>query len=159
MLRREFLKLAVVLPFAAPAVATSSEEPQTDAETSVRLWLRSVEGRQGVSSVVGDKATCEATGWLYDEVCWLSNGTHFRWGGERPPQMRDGLKAMFDYPVVVRYPTPEMAWTQWKLAFEKYIKYRRSKIHWRVRPELVPPPSGRDVDRGWAVYSRVSIEL
>lgn len=133
MLRRDFLKLVSVLPFigAAKAVAAKAQL-MTDAEISVKLWLRSVEARQGVSSVVPQSpckgGICKATGGYYDEVCWSGNGAHCTTRDD-PGQGESGWE-------FVHYPTPDMAWLQWKEAFRSYIEHRHGMIHWFILPGL-----------------------
>ena len=144
--RRAFLKSALVLPFAGVAAAGVRVESvsQTDAETSVRLWLKSVEWRQGVSPV--RRTTDE-----YQEILWTSFGNHLY---QCPPGVEGGNEE-----VLVYYPTPEMAWTQWKMAFEAYIKDRHGSIHWLTRPELSGPRSADpEAEKGFAVYAAAFVE-
>jgi hypothetical protein len=143
--RRDFLKLIPAMPLAAVAAASAQPVPTTDAETSVRLWLRAVEWEQGVGSRLGMKE--KARGNEYQEILWTSYGNHFyAWPG--PPD---------ELPVY--YPTPEMAWLQWREAFRAYIKDRHGQIHWLTRPKMMGPRScDPKAEKGFAVYSAVFVE-
>ena len=154
MLRREFLKSVALIPFAGIATASVQPSPETDTETMVKLWLKSVEWERGVSpvtwsdgspsSVLDARASDE-----YQMILWTSDGNHLY---ACTPESEE---------VPVYYPTQEMAWTQWKLAFEAYLKDNHGRIHWLTRPEL-PGPRCRSADpgaaEGFAVYAAAFVE-
>ena len=148
MLRRDFLKSALLVPLAGVvpiAAASVQPNPETDAETMVKLWLKSVEHRQGVSPVTKE--------WYeYQECLWTSYGNHLYVcpAGTCPGGSDE---------VPVYYPTPEMAWSQWKLAFEAYLKDNHGRIHWLTRPELSGPRSADpEAVQGYAVYAAAFVE-
>lgn len=102
----------------------------------VEEYLASIEAKVGVGTD-GNTSRCEATGKVYDTICWTPEG-----GCVKP----EGKPALV-------FTTSTAAWCAWVAAFEEYQRTRPGEIHWRTRPELHSNRSNAE----YRVYARLTI--
>lgn len=124
--------------------------PKFDTKEAVYKYLAALEAEMGVSPVIGDRALCEATGTLYEEVVLDRDRPGEVWGlPDDPPYNRRAE----------RFGTPEEAWNAWVDGFERWLEDREGKIHWRIKPELceATEEDGSPLKEPFAIYARLTV--